>query len=460
MKGNAKDYNVLFIISDQHKRDVTGCYGDAVVRTPNIDLLAAEGMRFTNAYCQCPLCGPSRSAIMTGTHCHTCRGLTHTQQEAMRVMPTLGTAFRERGYVTGALGKVHIRGEDEVRDLGFDERELRYYTYGYRDYVDAVGAANVDKYNAYRKGAGVPRRPVYNWDNVPIELDEPMMYDALVVDRCVDFMTKHQDEQWFLWAGLEKPHPEWYAPAEYHAMYDPAKMTLPETVHDPFGNVPSAVGNVRVADDFTDEQLQGAMAAYYANVTYLDAKVGEFLAALERLGLADQTIVVYTSDHGDNLFEHRCTQKHCFYEPAVAVPLTITNRNLFPAGETREHIVSLIDLFPTWLDLLGIEHPDTLEGESLLDVIDGSAPVEGRAAYSEFYKWGVSERMIRTPEWKYVHTDGDVSQLYDVAGDPLERVNLSGDERYVDICRELSDHVHDGWEKPDTRVIQPNPMPY
>ena len=460
MKARATNYNVLFIISDQHKRDVTGCYGDTVVRTPNIDRLAEEGVRFTNAYAQCPLCGPSRSAIMTGTHPHTCRGLTHTQQETIRVMPTLGTVFRERGYVTGALGKVHIRGEDEVRDLGFDERALRYYTYGYRDYVDAVGAENVDKYNAYRKGAGCPRRPVYNWDNVPIELDEPLMIDALVVDRCIDFMTTHKDEKFFLWAGLEKPHPEWYAPAEYHAMYDPTKMTLPETAHDKPENIPAALDRLRVVENVTDDQVRGALAAYNADVTYLDAKIGQLLAALERLGLAENTIVVYTSDHGENLFEHGFVQKHCFYEPAVAVPLTMRCPGVVPAGETREHLVSLINLFPTWLDLLGIEHPDTLEGESLLSVIDGSTPTEGREVFSEFYKWGMSERMIRTPEWKYVHTDGDVSQLYDVQHDPLERVNLVDDKRYADVCRELSERVHDGWEKPDPRMIQPNPMPY
>ena len=460
MKGNAKDYNVLLIISDQHKKSVTGCYGDAVVRTPNIDRLARTGVRFDSAYCQCPLCGPSRSSLMTGTHCHTCRGLTHTQIPPMRIMPTLGTVFRDAGYATGALGKVHIRGEDDVRDLGFAERALRYYTYEYRDYIIAAGPDNVDAYNAYRKGAGVPRRDVYNRANTPIAMDERWMYDALVVDRCVEFLEKHKREKFFLWAGLEKPHPEWYAPAEYHAMYDPAKMTLPPTAREAPERIPKVpLERLRCVDDMTDEDIRGAVAAYYANVTYLDAKVGELLAALERLGLADNTIVIYTTDHGEHLFEHGMVQKHCFYEAAVAVPLTLTNRNLFPGGARREHIVSLMDLFPTLLDLTGIEHPGTLEGESLLGVIDGRAAPEGREAFSEFYKWGMPERMVRTPEWKYVHTDGDVAQLYDVKRDPLERVNLSANRAYADVCRVLSARVHDGWEKPDPEVIRPPAKP-
>ena len=450
------DYNVLFIISDQHKKSVTGCYGDPVVRTPNIDRLAQQGLRFTSAYAQCPLCGPSRSAVMTGSHCHTCRGLTHTQLPPMRIMPTLGTVFRDAGYVTGAIGKVHIRGEDDVRDLGFAERALRYYTFEYRDYIIAAGEANVDAYNAYRKDAGVPRRDVYNRDNHPIAMEEQWMYDALVVDRCVEFLEKHKGEKFFLWAGLEKPHPEWYAPAEYHAMYDPAGMSLPETLREKPERIPRVpLERLRIVDNYTDDQVRAAMAAYYANITYLDAKIGQLLAALERFGLADETIVIYTSDHGENLFEHGMVQKHCFYEPAVAVPLVMTNRKLFPAGETHEHIVSLIDLFPTLLDLVGIEHPDTLEGTSLLDVIEGKASPEGRETFSEFYKWGSPERMIRTPEWKYVHTDGDVPQLYDVKADPLERVNLSGEKAYADVCRQLSDRVHDGWEKPDPDIIRP-----
>lgn len=164
LKAKAKDYNVLFIISDQHKRDVTGCYGDPMVRTPHIDALATRGVRFDNAYCQSPLCGPSRSSIMTGAHCHTCRGFTHTQRETMRIMPTLGTVFRDAGYATGSIGKVHIRGDDEVRDLGFAERALRYYNFAYRDYIIAVGAENVDKYNGRPDG--------YNRTNQPIQMEE------------------------------------------------------------------------------------------------------------------------------------------------------------------------------------------------------------------------------------------------------------------------------------------------
>ena len=455
MKGQAKDYNVLLIISDQHNRRVAGCYGHPLVHTPNIDRLGREGTRFDSAYCQSPLCGPSRSSIMTGTHCHTCRGLTHTQDAPIRDMPTLGSVFRDAGYVTASIGKVHIRGEDARRDLGFDHRELRYYTYEYRDYVEAVGAENVDRYNAYRQGAGVPRRDVYNPANKPIDMDEPLMYDALVVERCIRFMEEYTSERFFLWAGLEKPHPEWYAPAEYHSLYHPDRAVLPETLREGPPEIPKAtVEKLRVAARYTDDQVRGCIAAYCANVTYLDAKVGAILAALERLDLAERTIVIYTTDHGELLFEHGMLQKHCFYEPAVAVPLILANRGLFPAGAAREHIVGLIDLFPTLCDLTGVDRPAGLEGQSILDVVEGRADPAGRQTFAEFYSWGAAARMIRTPRWKYVHTRNDVPQLYDVKNDPLERANLAGDPSHGDLCRRLRQRVLAGWEMPDPELIR------
>jgi len=458
MTADAKDCNVLFIISDQHTRAITGCYGHPMARTPNMDRLARQGVRFGHAYCPSPLCGPSRSAIMTGTHCHTCRGLTHTQPVPLADLPTLGSAFRDAGYATASIGKVHIRGEDATRDLGFDERALRYYTYQYKDYVDAVGAENVDRYNSYRIGSGVPRRAVYNPANSGIEMDEALMYDALVVDRSIEFMRRHRGERFFLWCGREKPHPEWFAPEAYHRLYDPARVALPQTLREGPPDIPAVTREkLRIADRYTDEQVRGCIAAYYANVSYLDAKIGQILAALEQLGLADRTLVVYTSDHGEMLFEHGMCQKHCFYEPAVAVPLILAGAGVGPSGEVREHAVSLLDLFPTLCDLTGVEPPGGLEGTSMVDAIAARADPDATEVFSEFYSWGAAERMVRTPRYKYVYTDGDIPQLYDVAGDPLEQTNLAADPAYNDVCERLRARVLDGWEIPDADLIRPRP---
>lgn len=456
MAALAKDYNVLLILSDQHARDVTGCYGHPMVQTPHMDRLAAGGVRFDAAYCPSPLCGPSRSSILTATHCHTCGGLTHTQPADMREMPTMGDAFRSAGYVTGAIGKVHVLGESADRDLGFDERALRYYTYQYRDYIEAVGADNVNRYNSYRIHSGVPARDCYNPAHEPIAMDEPAMYDALVVERCKRFLRDHAGQRFFLWAGLEKPHPEWYAPAQYHAMYDAADVALPETLRDEPPDIPAVTRQkLQIAGRYSDEQVRRCIAAYYANVTYLDAKVGELLGELDRLALADRTIVIYCSDHGELLFAHGMCQKHSFYEPAVAVPLIMSCPGAIPAGAARTHLVSLMDLLPTLCDLTGVAAAGPVEGRSLVDVIEGRAEEDGREVFSEFYSWGAAERMIRTGRWKYVHTDGNVAQLYDTANDPLERVNLAADPARAAIVRDLDARVRAGWEMPDKDFIQP-----
>lgn len=449
------DYNILFITSDQHKKAVTGCYGDKVVQTPNIDKLAVSGVRFTRAYCASPLCGPSRAAIMTGANCHTCGMFTHQQDEPLRGLPTLGSVFKDAGYATASIGKVHIQGENEKRDFGFKERALRCYTYEWRDYIEVVGEESVDEYASYREGCKLSRKDAYNPKNVPVGLDDNLMYDALVVERAVKFMKDNKDNKFFAWVGLEKPHPEWYAPEKYHKMYNSNDMILPETIRDPNSKLPDSISREiygRPVDHLTEEQIRGCMAAYYANVSYMDMHVGKLIDALETLKIQDRTIVIYTADHGENLFEHGLLQKHCFYEPSVAVPLVISMPKILPENFSCDSLTSLIDLFPTCLDLAGISQPETLEGVSLLNMIMGNNRQEGRAVFSEFYSRGRPERMILTDNWKYIYSYDDIPQLYDVKNDLLERHNLIDDPKYEKICAELKARVLDDWEFPPSDI--------
>jgi len=261
---------------------------------------------------------------------------------------------------------------------------------------------------------------------------------------------------------------------------------------------------LRVADK-TDDQVRGSIAAYYACVSYMDFNVGRLLAALERLGLAERTIVVYTTDHGELLFEHGMLQKHCFYESAVGVPLIVAAPGLIrsmgvppmsstgvspvvvssssschalqeqqdmgetpmlltggtpvlreeavPAGAVREHIVGLLDLFPTLCELTGVQAPAGLEGRSITDVLAGTAGLDGRATFSEFYSWAVPERMLRTGRWKYIYTHGDIDQLYDLAAEPLERTNLAEESAHQSVRADLRRRVLEGWELPAPEII-------
>ena len=189
-------------------------------------------------------------------------------------------------------------------------------------------------------------------------------------------------------------------------------------------------------------------AAYYANVTYMDAQLGRVLAALDDLGLPDRTVVIYTTDHGENLFNHGMVHKHCFYEQAVAVPLLLRLPALIAGGQRREHLVNLIDLFPTLMDLCALPHPEGLDGSSLLEVLERPETAGRDAVFSEFYEWGKPERMIRTARWKYVHSHEDTPQLYDLRDDPGEHRNLALEPGHQDVIRQLDARVMEGWELP------------
>ncbi len=450
--------NVLFVISDQHRWDHCGFAGHPVVRTPNLDRLAAAGTVFTNAYCPSPVCVCSRAAMMTGRHLHRCGEINSTathSRHTIHDLPTLGTVFGAAGYATGAIGKVHIPGEtrDEERTLGFAERALRIYTHWFQDYIDVVGEEAADAYATYRKP--LPRfQTIYNPTNAPVSLDDRQMYDTLVVDRCIEFMEKHAEEPFFLWAGLEKPHTDWTAPAEFHTLYSPEDALVPPTVNEEREDMPEAwYISTRQTWTFDEAEIPRCIAAYYANVTYLDAKVGVLLDALERLGLRENTLVVYTTDHGEMLFDHGMVQKQNFFEGSVHVPFVVASPD-HAGGNRIEAPVSLLDTFPTFCDFAGVEPPAELDGLSLAGALAGDAPDPHRAVFAEYYAWGMCERMIVKDGWKYVCSDGEICQLYHVAEDPHETVNLIDRPAHAHVQDALHQELMASWQMPDKERVR------
>jgi arylsulfatase A-like enzyme len=259
----------------------------------------------------------------------------------------------------------------------------------------------------------------------------------------------------FLWVGLEKPHNEMYAPKRFHDLYDPGKMQLPENRKFDRSRLPATIydnPSFPIADGLTDDQMRHATAAYFANVSYMDEQAGRVLDALEDLGLSENTIVVYSTDHGEHLFNHQMVHKMCFFEEAARVPLILRIPGVTKAGTTRNQFASLLDLLPTFCDACGIVPPTGIDGKSLLPVIRDNAPLR-EAVFSEYYDSGVAERMIRTERWKYVHSHGDLHQLYDLENDPHENINLIDDPRHADICRELDERLCRDWVMPDMQGI-------
>lgn len=444
--------NVLMIISDQHQWRYLGHGGHPIVKTPNLDRLARQGVRFTNAYCQSPLCGPSRTSVMTGQYPHTHRTYTHGGFPLAADAHTLGTVFRNAGYRTGAMGKVHVLGETRERDLGFDERAMRLYTYNFEDYINAVGVDAVNRYATYR--TRLPRfQTIYNPTNQPVDLHDEQMFDHLVVERCIKFMQNRNERPFFLWAGLEKPHTDWTAPAEFHAMYNPADMQMPPTVAERRTDMPWAwYASTRQSWCFDEDEIRHCMAAYCANVTYLDHQVGRLLDALDELGLTEETLVVYTSDHGEMCFDHGMVQKQNFFEESVRVPMIWRLPGRLPAGQVRIGPVELLDLFPTFCDLSNVTPPRGLEGRSLVPNLDGHDDLD-RAVFSEYYEWGEPERMVRAGSWKYMHSARGPCQLYNLESDPHETRNLLSETSDSALLQRLRHLVMEGWEQPDMTSV-------
>ncbi len=465
--------NILFVFSDQHRADALGCAGHPMVQTPNLDRLAAGGVRFRHAFAAAPICHPGRSAMLTGRHVHRCCDLTTPKQLVDLSLPNMGTIFRQAGYATAAFGKMHVEVEDDEHDLGFDERALRIYTPMKNDYQHTIGLEKFWQYCSYlpryKPHPDAQPRHSYNLTNEPIQLEDELILDHMTADRAIEFLKvagascsgsentgatgagSSGHTPFFLYVGLEKPHNEMYAPKRFHDLYDPARMELPENRHFDRSRLPDAVYDnpeFPIADGLSDDQMRHATAAYYANISYMDEQAGRVLDALDELGLADNTIVVYSTDHGEHLFNHQMVHKQCFFEEAVRVPLILRLPGMAGAGTARNQFASLLDLLPTFCDACGIAPPGGLDGTSLLPTIAGNAPLRD-AVFSEYYSAGIPERMIRTERWKYVHSHGDLHQLYDLENDPHENMNLIDDPAYAVIAAELDERVCRDWVLPD-----------
>lgn len=451
--------NVILIVSDEHQVNACGCYGSKVRRvdglspTPHIDALAADGVRFDAMYCPSPLCAPSRAAYMTGTYPHTTTALHHKMQgrEAglsrfpgvREGIPGMGEYFRQAGYKTAAIGKVHVHGEQVTGwDLGFDERALRFYTEAPGMHYADLKAGDVnDRYRergrydspTYRsvdplKFASTPENLTVKQNGLNQHFQETLvehedeMFDHLVTARSLDFIARKTaaSEPFFIHVGLEKPHRPWTVHKKFLARFNPDDMPLPPSIAawvdqglNPFVQQWCHTG-------VNGAEARNSIAAYYACASQVDDCVGRIVEQCRELGILDDTIIVYTSDHGESLYEQGLIEKHNMLDPAARVPCIIRAPWLLPRGQTCAASASLIDLIPTLCAMTATPASPVLEGVSLLPAVAGQDDPE-RMIYSEFYQSGsctrrdefLPIRMGLNRDYKYIYTHAAADQLYD-----------------------------------------------
>lgn len=424
--------NILFIAVDD-LNCALGCYGDVLARTPNIDRLAASGVRFDRAYNQIPLCNPSRASLMTGLRPDRTRVydlVRHFRDELPNVV-TLPQAFRNAGYYAARVGKIyHYNVPDGIGTDGLDDAASwdEVHNPRGRDLADAEQIFNAE-----------PHRPVsaaLSW--LAAEGSDAEQTDGLIATQAIDILRERGSKPLFLAVGFFRPHTPYVAPQKYFDMYPPGGMRLPYAPPGDRDDIPVAAfaHNCPVPNYGLDEEvLLQATQAYYACVSFVDAQVGRLLDALEELGQADNTIVVLWSDHGYHLGEHHGVwQKRTLFEQGARAPLIIRVPGASGNGQACRRVVELLDIYPTLAALAGIVAPAELDGRSLVPLLQQPAAEWRGQAITQILRPADSRLpqpvmgcSIRTERYRYSEWgNGEYGvELYDHHTDPGEFHNLA-----------------------------------
>ena len=431
--------NVLFIMSDEHNREIAGCYGNSIVKTPNIDTLAARGVVFENAYCNSPICVPSRASLATGDYVHRIRYWDSAAAYDGRV-PSWHHRVRDAGHDVVSIGKLHFRGADD--DNGFSEVHHPIYV------VDGVG----DTHGLLRRDKRVRTVARELAEEAGRGSSSYTEFDIKVADATIGWLRERKDRQtdqpWVLFSSMLSPHYPLIAPDEFYDLYANADLPRPRLYDEADRPNHPVIAHYRETwnyDDFFDaERLQAGLAAYYGLCSFLDFQIGKILAALDDSGFADNTLVIYTSDHGDNLGNRGLWGKSVMYEESSAVPMVMAGPGI-AAGQRCATPVSLVDVYPTVVECVCETlnaHECALPGDNLI-TLAREQPAD-RIVFSELHDDGsmTGEFMVRQGNWKLVHYAGYPPQLFDLAADPFEEHDLSGRPETARVRSRLYDALY------------------
>ncbi len=442
----AKKLNVLFLIADDLNCDLH-CYDHPRVQTPNIDRLAARGVRFDRAYCQFPLCGPSRASFLTGrrpdeTRIHTnprsgrfstdYTGTPHFREHLPDTV-TLPQLFRQHGYTVARVGKLYHYGvPGQIGTAGLDDPPSWQYV------VNPAGRDKAEENQVFTLTPG-SYGGTLSW--LAAEGTDLEQTDGLGATAAISLLEQYRDQPFFLAVGFYRPHTPYVAPKRYFEMYPPDEITLPElSPEDQKRAPPPAYASAKAEQEkMTDHQRREAIQAYWAAITFMDAQVGRVLDALEELGLADNTVVVMTSDHGYHMYQHGLWQKMSLFENSARVPLMIAAPGAAGNGQATAALAELVDLYPTLADLCGLPAPDYLDGASQRAVLDDPARSVKDAAFTQVRRGVLNGYSVRTPRWRYTLWDEGRKgeQLYDMQADPHETKNLASDPAHAETVAQL-----------------------
>lgn len=498
----AKARNVLFIMCDQLRWDYLGCYGHPHLETPNIDALAARGVRFDRAYAQSTICGPSRMSFYTGRYVHS-HGSTWNSFPLRVGEPTLGDHLEPLGVRTALVGKTHMKADHEGMDrlgivpqsaVGTRVAECGFEPYDRDDGLHPDGPYDPDgPYNAYLREQGFGGdNPWHAWANsggtendlrsgwfmenarLAARVPEEHSETAYTTNRAMDFIREAGDESWCLHLSYIKPHWPYIAPAPYNAMYGtehvmPAVRDNAEQTHG--HPLFRAFQKERVCRAFSrDDVRENVIPTYMGMVRQIDDHMGRLFAFLEEQGLMENTLIVFTSDHGDYLGDHWLGEKELFHEQSVRLPMIVydpSDAADTTRGTVNTDLVEAIDLAPTFLDFLGGQaKPHILEGRSLLPLTRGERPDAWRSFVISEYDYAMRSARIdlRVPigdarmtmvfdgRWKAVIAKGFPDMLFDLENDPDELHDLGTDPAHAEVRAHLRECILDWALRASNRI--------
>ncbi len=495
--------NILFIMADQLRWDYLGCAGHPHIKTPNIDALAKRGVRFDRAFVQSPVCGGSRMSFYTGRYNIT-HGATYNNFPLRIDEMTIGDYLKPQGYRTALVGKTHFKPDSESlqrlgvaqsndpgisatacgfeefeRDDGLHPEESNPTDLAYNQWLRQLGYAGDNPWHTHANSVeGDNGEVLSGWSmrnaRKPARVKAEHSETAYMTNRALDFIDAAGDQPWCLHLSYIKPHWPYIAPAPYHDMYGvthmlPVNRSAHERAH-PHPVIAAFMKHEESVNFSRDEVREAVIPTYMGLISEFDHHLGRVFAHLKKRGLADDTIIVVTSDHGDYLGDHWLGEKELFHEEVVRIPLVVMDPRA-GADATRGHVVAdlveAIDLVPTFVEMAGAPPaPHRLEGASLVPLLCGAAPATWRTAAhcdSDFALRHARRHlglaadqargfMVRTKRWKYVHFERFAPQLFDLDADPHEQSDLGVSEAHADVRAEMKDRMISWLTSRKTRI--------
>ena len=457
-KGKIK--NILFLLVDQHRQDCIGCYGNQIVQTPNIDRLARNGIRFNNAYTPAPVCTPARTSIQTGQWAHNHRLIFNTQntanihqvENAGLNEPDPKTKFfshslKRENWQLSHIGKWHI-GTEENKPSDYGYEDAPYYPYyGYpskhEHYIDYLKKQGVDKFNLIsEKRDPTGLRPYSGIQEGPQSASIP----AYLANQTIDVVKRFSknDNPFFISCNFWGPHAPYYITKKHYEMYKNKDIKVWENFNCDLSDKPGVIkryGEYWKTGWFTEDILSGLIGEYYGYVSLIDEEIGRILKALEETGELENTLIIYSADHGGSVGSYGMWDKGFgMYDIITRIPMVISHPSITPSAS--DAFVTLLDLAPTFLDIAGCEIPDEIAGKSLIPILNGNQKsIREDHIVTEHHGHQIPfwQRMLRTPNFKYIYNPSANDEFYDLESDPQETRNIIDriDKRKLDRSKEI-----------------------